>query len=54
MTKPRYGKTFDSVAYMRKARERLSKEWEQKSSSDEIRYLREKYGRLTKRKGRAA
>lgn len=45
-------KSFDAVEYMRKARERLSEEWEQKPRSEEIRYLREKYGRLTKRKGR--
>jgi hypothetical protein len=43
-------KSFDSVEFMRKARERLSEEWEQKPCAEEIRYLREKYGRLTKRK----
>jgi hypothetical protein len=47
-------KSFDAVEYMRKARERLSEEWEEKPRSEEISYLREKYGRLIKRKGRKA
>lgn len=47
-------KNFDSVEYMRKARERLTEEWEQKPPAEQIRYLREKYGRLIKRRGRKA
>lgn len=43
-------KSFDSVEFMRKARERLAEEWEQRPREEEIRYLRAKYGRLTKRR----
>jgi len=42
-------KTFDAVATMREARKRLAEEWENKPRSEEIEFLRRKYGGPTKR-----
>jgi len=46
-------KSFDSVGFMRRARERLSDEWEKKPHAEQIRYLRTKYRRLMEKKRRA-
>jgi hypothetical protein len=45
--------SIDSVELMRKARERLAEEWGKRPREEEIRYLREKYGRLTGRRRKA-
>ena len=46
-------KSVDSVALMRKAREKLSSEWADKPRSEEIRYLREKHRVARVRRSRA-
>ena len=38
-------KKFDAVAFMREARERLSREWDSKPRGEQIEYLRRKYAR---------
>jgi hypothetical protein len=43
-------KTFDAVATMRQARQRLAEEWENKPRKEEIDSLRRKYGSLTKKR----
>jgi len=45
-------KKFDAVAFMREARERLEREWQDKSREEQIRQLKEKYGHLTTGKRR--
>lgn len=43
-------KTFDAVAFMRQARERLEREWQDKPRAEEIVFLRTKYGHLAAKK----
>lgn len=43
-------KTFDAVAVMRAAREKLSSEWEDKPREEEIETLRRRFAHLTKKK----
>jgi hypothetical protein len=45
-------KTFDAVAVMRDAREKLAAEWEGKPRQEQVETLRKKYLALTKRKKR--
>jgi len=43
-------KTFDAVAVMREARQKLTARWENKSRAEEIESLRRKYADRTKKK----
>jgi len=43
-------KRVDSVALMRKAREKLSSEWADRPRSEEIRFLRDKHGAAARAK----
>lgn len=43
-------KTYDAVAAMREAREKLAEEWSDKPREQEIEALRQKYAHLMKKK----
>jgi hypothetical protein len=45
-------KTFDAVAVMREAREKLAAEWEGKPREQEIESLRRKHSSITNKKKR--
>lgn len=47
---PMKKQTFDAVATMRQARQRLAEEWENKPRQEELDSLRRKYGSLTRKK----
>ena len=46
-------KTFDAVAVMRRARQRLAQDWENKPREEEIQFLRQKYAGLVRKKRKA-
>lgn len=47
-------KTFDAVKFMRQRRTEIEKDWQHRPHSEEIKYLREKYPGVVRKRAQSA